>query len=250
MNKKPHQDHRSRLRLRFRREGLTHFEDHQILELLLFYAIPRRDVNPLAHRLLEHFGSLSGVLEADYHALMKVPGIGENTATLLTMLPSLCRTYLMDKDTCHPSFADSHKLGSYLVHYFIGETREKLIAILLNNRGEMVDTVVISQGVVNKTDVSIRLITEAAYARHAAAIVLAHNHPDGTSDPSDADVAMTNEFSSVFAKLSLPLIEHYVIAGNRYTGICHYISTGRAIGLDGLKELCMGAPEPSLSDSE
>ncbi len=249
MNKKPHEDHRSRLRHRFRQEGLDYFEDHQILELLLFYAIPRRDVNPLAHRLLERFGSLSGVLEADFHQLISVPGVGENTATLLTILPGLCRAYLMDKDTCHPSFADRHKLGSYLVHYFVGKTKEVLIAVLLNNRGEMIDTAVISEGTVNKTDTSLRLITEAAYARRAASVVLAHNHPDGTSEPSNADITLTREISSLLSKLSIPLVEHFVVAGHRYTGICHYTNTGIALGLDGLKELCMGAPVPEATDS-
>ena len=104
-----HANHRSRLRRRFQKEGLAHFEPHQMLELLLCYAIPRRDVNPLAHRLIDRFGSLSGVFEAEYEELLRCPGVGENTATLLRMIAPLCRAYMMDKESRDPNFGDRHK---------------------------------------------------------------------------------------------------------------------------------------------
>lgn len=240
-----HQGHRSRIRHRFIKEGEENFDSHQLLELLLFYAIPQKDVNPLAHELMNTFGSFSGVLEADYELLLQCPGVKENTAVLLKLIPSLCRRYLMDQNTRYPHFGDMHKLGSYLIGYYTGKTREILVAILLNNRAEMIDKVIISEGTVNMTEASVRNIVDAALKRNAASVVLAHNHPDGTSEPSDADVLMTNEIASLLQKLGIPLTEHFIIAGHRYTGICHYISTGLSLGLDSVKALCMGAPLPT-----
>ncbi len=244
MKNNPHVHHRYRLRHRFQKEGLAHFEQHQILELLLCYAIPRRDVNPLAHQLLERFGSLSGVLEASHEDLVRCPGIGDNAATLLRLIVPLCRAHLMDKENRYPAYGDMYKLGSYLVSYYMGETCEKLVAVFLNNRSEMIDMAIISEGVVNRTEINARKITELALRCHAASVVLAHNHPDGTCEPSDADIAVTKELSHAFQLISLPLAEHFVIAANRYTGIINYISTGKTLGLEGLKQLCMGAPSP------
>lgn len=239
-----HKNHRKRMKTRFLKEGMEHFEPHQILELLLFYAIPQRDVNPLAHRLIKHFGSLAGVLEADYEELIRCPGVGENTATLLTMIPCLARAYLMNKEVRYPSFGDMHKLGSYLVNYYIGQTREKLVAILLNNRAEMMDLIVVSEGTVNRTENNFRIIAEHALRRGAASVVLAHNHPEGSVEPSEADLAMTGEYAMLFEKMALPLAEHFIIADHHYTGILHYVSTGKRLGLEGLKQLCLGAPTP------
>ncbi len=250
MEYNPHVNHRNRLRHRFRKEGLEHFDDHQILELLLCYAIPRRDVNPLAHDLLNHFGSISNVLEADYDDLLKCPGVGENTATLLHLIPQICRAYLMDKNTRYPAFGDMNKLGSYLVNYYIGETKEKLVMILLNNRSEMIALEPISEGTVNRTDASFRRIAEIALKYHSASVALAHNHPDGTDEPSQADISLTNALISFLGQMGIPLAEHFIVAGNRYTGIIHFFSSGKRLGLEGLKQLCMGAPAPDEQQTE
>ena len=193
----PHKDHRSRLRARFQNEGLSAFPDHNILELLLFYSIPRRDTNDLAHALIDKFGSLSAVFDADFNQLVNTEGVGENTATLIKLIPSICRAYLMDKETRYPSFSDMHKLGSYLVNYYMGATKETLVAIFLNNRCEMIDIVTIAEGVVNSANVSQRKIIESALVRNASFLVIAHNHPDGDSRPSTEDIALTKSLSDI-----------------------------------------------------
>ncbi len=223
----PHKDHRQRLRARFKYVGLYSFHDHNILELLLFYAIPRKDTNELAHSLLNEFGSLAAVFDADPNLLMKVSGIGENAATLIKLIPQLSRAYLMDKETRYPDFSDIHKLGTYLVNYFIGETKEKLIAIFLNNRVEMIGTFVINEGSVNRTDGSVRRLAEAAFANNAASFVLAHNHPDGNSMPSSADISLTTNYIKIFKNLGIPLAEHIVVGGSNYTGILTQESSGK-----------------------
>lgn len=215
----PHKYHRSRLRARFMKEGLRSFEDHNILELLLFYAIPQKDTNDLAHALLDKFGSLAAVFDAEIGDLCKVNGIGENAATLIKLIPQLSRAYLMDKDTRYPDFTDLHKLGNYLVNYFIGEKNEKLIAVLLNNKSEMIDIILVSEGTVNRTEGSVRKIAEAAFSKNASSFVLAHNHPDGNCTPSAADVSFTSNYRKIFDELGLPLVEHIVVGGVSYVGI-------------------------------
>ncbi len=215
----PHKFHRSRLRARFMKEGLRSFEDHNILELLLFYAIPQKDTNDLAHALLDKFGSLAAVFDAEIGDLCKVNGIGENAATLINLIPQLSRAYLMDKDTRYPDFTDLHKLGNYLVNYFIGEKNEKLIAVLLNNKSEMIDILLVSEGTVNRTEGSVRKIAEAAFSKNASSFVLAHNHPDGNCTPSVADVSFTSNYRKIFDELGLPLVEHIVVGGVSYVGI-------------------------------
>ena len=222
-----HKDHRARVRRRFVREGLASFEDHNILELLLFYAIPRKDTNELAHRLIARFGSLAAVFDADYELLMRTPGVGESTAVLLKMMPQIARAYHMDKQTRYPCFRDLRKLGLYLVNYFIGETREKTIAIFLNNNVEMIDLIVVSEGVVNAAELPIRKVAEAALARKASSIVLAHNHPDGDCRPSEEDIALTDIFVRTFQTLAIPVVEHIVVGGYAYEGILTRQSEGR-----------------------
>lgn len=229
-NNNPHKDHRSRLRGRFISEGLNSFPDHNILELLLFYSIPRKDTNELAHTLIDKFGSLSAVFDADYNLLLNTEGVGENTATLIKLIPSLARAYLMDKETRYPNFSDIHKLGTFLVNYFIGMTKERLIAIFLNNNAEMIDMMLISEGIVNKTGGSIRKIAESGFARNASFIVLAHNHPDGDSRPSEDDIALTRAYASTFHDLELPLVEHIVVGGNTYNCILTNESSGVKYG--------------------
>ena len=110
-----HKGHRDRVKNRFLNEGLDHFEDHQVLEFLLFYSIPVRDTNELAHTLIRRYGSLSAVLEADVEDLMTVPGIGKNSAVLLSLIPSLSRRYFKDKWGDKPQLNSSSKAGEYLI---------------------------------------------------------------------------------------------------------------------------------------
>lgn len=226
-----HKGHRSRLRQRFLREGLTNFENHVILELLLSFAIPRKDVNDLAHALLSQFGSFSAVLDASYDELTAVEGVGENAAVLLMLLPQVARSYLMDKETRYPDFSDIHKLGTYLVSYYVGATKEKLIAVFLNNRREMIDLAVLEEGTVNMAETSIRKIAELILQKKAASFILAHNHPDGDAMPSEQDEKMTRNVADFFAKLGVPLAEHIIVGGNTYYGIYSGEASGRRIGL-------------------
>lgn len=237
MSYNPHEGHRDRLRDRYLKEGLLGFPDHNILELLLFYAIPRRDTNEIAHALLEHFGSLSAVFDASVDQLTEFEGIGEKSAVLINLIPKLARAYLMDKETRYPHFGDVHKLGTFLVNLYIGETKEKLIVILLNNRAEMIHFETVSEGTVNCTKADISKINDIVHRKNAASFVLAHNHPDGDCRPSSDDIQLTTRIASIFSSIGPPLAEHIVVGGNTYHCILSSESSGKKYGtFTGLEE--------------
>lgn len=119
-----HDGHRARMKARFVRSGLDNFDDHSVLELLLFYAVPRRDVNELAHALLDHFGTLDAVFEASFEDMMRVPGVGENVATLLTLIPQVGRRYQMAKRRQQTILRSSEDAGHYLVPLYLYERTE------------------------------------------------------------------------------------------------------------------------------
>ncbi len=218
-DKNIHKDHRKRLKQRFLGEGLEGFNDHNILELLLFYSIPRRDTNDLAHQLISKFGSLSAVFDAEFDELVKCSGISENSATLLKLIPKLSRAYLLDKDTRFSCFSDPDKLGKYFVNYFIGEKSEKLLAMFFTSRMELIDMAVVSEGTVTAAEVPVRKIAELGLSKNAAFLVLAHNHPDGTSTPSNEDISFTSRANELFSKLGMPIIEHFVVGASSFETI-------------------------------
>lgn len=213
----PHAGHREKLKRRFMQGDFDRFEDHTALELLLFYALPQRDTNPLAHRLIDRFGSLSAVLDAPADELCQVDGVSFHTATLIKLIPALCRRYRMSQAIPKNAALDSvGKLGRFAVSLYTGITRETVFLILLDNRFHLLDTVMLYEGSVNSVQVSSRRIIEAAMSRRAAMVALAHNHPGGLPIPSSEDLATNEVISSALALMDIRYVEHFVIAGEQY----------------------------------
>lgn len=168
-----HENHRKRLKERFLEEGLENFQNHNILELLLFYSVPRRDTNALAHELIDKFGSLSAVFDADYDSLLDCKGVSENTAVLLKLIPKLARAYLMDKDTRYAGFGDYGKAGKLSCELFCRRDKRKAACTLFQQPVmELTDLCVISTGSVIASDISVRKIAETGFAKKAAALYL------------------------------------------------------------------------------
>lgn len=205
--------HRERLRRRFSKEGLDHFEPHEVLELLLFYAIPRANVNHIGHRLVNRFGSLSGVFNAKYEELLTVEGVGEQAALLLKMIPSVCRRYLLSnvQDKGIVPLSNSALAHEYAAPYFIGRTVETLYVICLNNSGVPVECCYISEGIINATQVDMRKIVEAVVRNNAVAAILCHNHPDGLARPSPEDIAVTRKASEILESIGVVLLDHLIL---------------------------------------
>ncbi|MCC6812137.1 MAG: DNA repair protein RadC [Deltaproteobacteria bacterium] len=207
--------HRQRLRDRFATSGLSAFEDHEVLELLLTYAVPRKDVKPLAHALLDRFGSLSNVLDAPVADLTKVEGIGEMGATLLHMMPALTRRYLRDRWGHKPQLNTKEDLARFAVDELATATNEVFLLVLLTHENHVLRSLPLHEGSLASAPVYPRLVVEAALRHHAAKVVLAHNHPGGVAQPSDEDVSITQTLVRVFDALSIPIVDHFVVAGPR-----------------------------------
>lgn len=211
-----HEGHRSRMRERFLQNGPEGFADHELLELFLYYSIPRADTNPVAHRLYEHFGSFRGILEAEPDELLSLEGIGPSSAMLLKLLPEMLRRYAKESLAPVKQYDTLSKIGMFFFPYFLGLDHERLYAMFLNNRMGLIDCVLISQGTVNTSEVSVRRVAEIAIQRRAASVVLAHNHPNGLAIPSSADVEVTDYVNRTCSDLGINLLEHLIIADNRF----------------------------------
>ena len=195
---------------------ITHLWEMQVLELVLFYCIPRKDTNPIAHALLDHFGSLSQVLEASVEELQKVPGIGENTAIYLTMLTQVGRYYLVDRSQREVILPTIDKCGAYLVPYFFGRSVETVYLLCLDAKCKVLCCREIGQGSVNSAGISVRKIVEVALGANATTVVLAHNHPSGLALPSAEDIQTTRRVAAALSAVEVHLADHIVVADGDY----------------------------------
>lgn len=216
MGDKLHTGHRKRVRERFLKEGLDAFEDHQVLELLLFYSIPYRDTNELAHRLIKKYGSLSGVFEADPMDLMSTPGVGYNTAVFLSLIPSVARIYFRDRWGNKVVLNSSAKAGEYAISLFAGRPYEVFYVISLDAQNRVNHATLVHEGTINEAPVYPRTIVEAALRHKAANVIIAHNHPGGSLNPSRADIEVTKKISKVLAGISIKVVDHIIVAGGKY----------------------------------
>lgn len=211
-----HAGHRSRLKQRFLQEGLDSFEPHEILELLLFYAIPVQDTNELAHMLLRTFGSLSGVFDADPKELEKVAGIKEHSAILLSMIPQLSRAYVRDRMSDRPILSDTKRAGSYVSCLFMGRLYEVFYVISLDNSGRILHEDKICEGTLDETACYPRLVMETAFRHHAQKIILAHNHPSGVLRPSDFDIRSTELLCRTLDAVGIGVVDHIIAGKNDF----------------------------------
>lgn len=214
-----HEGHRERLKRRFLQEGLDNFEEVQVLELLLFYAIPRRDTNPIAHALLEQFGSLAGVLEAPAATLAQVPGIGDNAATLIQLITAVSRYYMVRRATVEKVLNTVERCGAYLVPRFFGLRDEAVCALCLDAKCKPLACKIIGQGSVNAAGVPIRKIVEFALSVNATSVVLAHNHPSGIALPSQADIAATERLNAALEAMGIILADHIIVSDEDFVSM-------------------------------
>lgn len=212
----PHANHRKRVRRRFLTEGFDKLEDHVKLELLLFYAIPRRDTNPIAHNLLHRFGSLANVFEAPIEELKKVDGIGESGAMLLKLIPNLARAYMVDKEKAPTRLHDNKTIANYLMQRYIGLANETLTVIALDSKNRVLYCEAVYEGSINTLPLHIKRIVEIAVLYNADSIILAHNHPSGNVMPSTEDVFSTRQVYQALTAIEVRLADHFVIIDGDY----------------------------------
>ena len=208
-----HAGHRARLKERFRREGLSGFSQHEVLELLLTYAIPQRDVNPLAHALIVRFGSLSGVLEASESELLQVPGVGPNAATLLTLMPPLLSYYQRSGMGKRPVICNLAQARQYCGALFFGAHEERFYVVCMDKSARVIHTELLHRGTIDEVAVYPRPVVEIALRHHAHAVLLAHNHPGGIGEPSQDDYTTTRAIVAALRPVGVGVVDHLIFCG-------------------------------------
>ena len=211
-NPQIHKGHRQRLKNRFREEGLDNFTEVQVLELVLFYCIPQKDTNPIAHDLLNHFGSLSQVLEAPVEELTKVSGIGENAAVLLKLITDVGRYYLVNRSQQFTALTTLDACAKYMVPHFFGRRVETVFLLCLDAKCKVLCCKEVGEGSVNSAGISIRKIVELALGANATSVVLAHNHPSGVALPSPEDIQTTRRLAAALHAVEIHLADHIIVA--------------------------------------
>ena len=213
-----HDGHRQRKREQFLQHGLEGFTDHEVLELLLFYAIPRRDTNETAHRLIAAFGSLNGVFSASVGELSRVEGVGEQTALFLTLLPAVNKYAALEgrKDIILNSV---ESVGRFFLRLLRGERREVLYQVCLDAKGKMLSYGRLSSGTASMAPVSVREVVETALRCDASRVLLGHNHPSGVALPSEEDRQITLQIQQALSTMDIRLVDHIVVADEDFVSM-------------------------------
>ena len=214
-----HDGHREKMRQRFLKSGLDSFADHEALELLLYYAIPRRDTNPIAHALMERYGSLSAVLTAPVEDLKKVEGVGESAAILLKLAPLLYRKAKLSDAEQETVLSSVERVGAYLLERFAGEKNEMVYQHCLDLKGKLLACKRLGEGGVASADLDIRRLVENALLTGASSVVLAHNHPSGVALPSRDDYAATDRAKTALAVVGVVLTDHIIVADGDFVSM-------------------------------
>ena len=240
-----HAGHRERLRKRYAENGLSGFAEHEILELLLTFAIPRINTNPIAHRLIAHFGSLTAVLEASRKELEAVEGIGPQASTLLSMLLPLLREYEQKKMLPNVHFSTYSDLAAFCRTLYIGACREEFYVLSLDANLNLLAARCITKGTPTEVNALPRQVLEELLQNHAACAAISHNHPSGCEKPSQEDVDFTLALERLLAGVGIRLYDHVLIAGNRqYSFMRHHWLNGGAPDTAQKEEEALAAERP------
>lgn len=214
-----HRGHREKMRQRFLKGGLEHFADHEALEILLYYAIPRQDTNPIAHRLMERYGSLSAVLTAPVEDLKKVEGVGESAAVLLLLAGQIGRKARLSDAAQSRALTDVESVGAYLLERFAGEIHEVVFQLCLDRKGKLLACKRLNDGGASSATLDVRKMVENAILTSASTVILAHNHPSGITLPSDDDCAATTRAVRALETIGVTLADHIIVADGDFVSM-------------------------------
>jgi len=211
-----HTDHRKRVRKRFEQQGLDAFEEHQVLEMLLFYTIQRKDTNEIAHRLIERFGNLVNVLQAPIDDLKEIEGIGHESALYLNFIGSSYRYFRIRQASIAKEPNEGHNWPEYLKAKFQGCKNEEVHLLCFDAKGKMTNCVKLEEGDICSVKMPVRKLLKTAMAENAVSVILAHNHPGGFAVPSGEDVEATNRLAKMLQDIQVHLIDHIVVVDEEH----------------------------------
>ncbi len=215
-----HEGHRKRLKKELLEQGFSEATPpHKILEVVLFYGVPRKDTNPLAHELIDKFGSLAGVFEADPHDLMQVKGITENAVTLIKMFMPVARRVYMEKYKKGYKFNSIEECGEHLVKRFFGYNEEAFIVSSFDSAGCFICDDIIGIGDADSVSISVKNIVRTVIQRNPTTIIISHNHINSPAMPSIADLEMTQSLKYTLEQINVRLLDHIIVSGNDYVSM-------------------------------
>jgi DNA repair protein RadC len=212
----PHEGHRKRLRERYKKSGLTGFHDYEFIELLLTYAVPQRDVKPLAKELLSHFGGIRGIFDASLEELTTIKGLGERTAILFKLLKEGSTLYLKARVKGKEILSSPQQALDFCHHMLSGEKNEKFMILYLTTKNELIDTEILEEGTINQTAVYPRKVVEGALKHNASALIFVHNHPSGDPAPSRTDKKLTEALVNAAQAIDVTVHDHIIIGKNSH----------------------------------
>lgn len=213
---KPYLLHRKRLRERYLKGGLSGFADHEILELLLTFSVPRKDMKPVAKRLLNKFSTLSGVFDAGIEELLGIRGMGEISAIQIKVLRDLCTRYLEEHMISRDVMSDPGAVHRFARSCIGGRPVELFMLIFVNAKNEVMSYEIIGEGSIDNVAVYPRKIVKSAIERNASGLILVHNHPSGHPEPSESDRALTREIIQASKSLELRILDHLIVTRDKY----------------------------------
>ncbi|MGI6153132.1 MAG: RadC family protein [Christensenellaceae bacterium] len=226
-----HTGHRERLRKQFLKSPPEALNDHQLLELLLFYAIPQKDTNPLAHRLLDKFGSLQNLLNASPADIMLVDGVGEYTAVLFGVLSELSRRHWFSGKDQHTQITSIDSAAEYARAYLAGKPYEQFYVFCLDTQYRVKNAECLSTGTTREAAVYIRQVVQSVLRAGTEKILVAHNHPGGKPSPSKSDIQTTLDIKNAMDAIQIEFMDHIIIGENEYFSFAAEMQLDRGITL-------------------
>ena len=214
-----HEGHRSRLKKKFLLNDMDYFEDHEALELILFYAIPRKNTNDIAHNLLKKFGSVDQILDAPIKILQEVEGVGESAAILIKSISSILRIYLERKYSGSENYLSLKDLSDKLMLKFTSRLEEVVAIALVDAKGKLIYDGIVNKGSVSAVEIYARKIIELIVLYNASGVMLAHNHPSGFALPSSDDIETTKKLSDILKSMKVELLDHIIVADGDYISL-------------------------------
>ncbi len=218
-----HEGHRRRLYAKFLKNGLDGFADHEVLELVLSFAIRRGDTNETAHRLMQEFGSLCDVFAAPYEQLQNVKGVGPHSALLLKVFLASFMRYQADrtrKENDSTRLTTYYEVCRYFAPQFDDETEEVVLCVYLDNAGRIIKGEEICRGGLSQVRLDMHKIARNALLCNARSVAIAHNHPSGTTYASNQDIDLTRELDHILRRLGITLLDHCIVANGKADSIC------------------------------
>lgn len=231
-----HVYHRERTFARFKKFGLKTFNDHQALEMLLFFSIPRKDTNSTAHYLINHFGSLNSVLEAPIEQLTEIKGVGEHSALLLHLVCEIIRRYECGQLQAHHNrekLNSVSRISEYFIPRFIGETEEILLVAFVDTAGSVISCEEMNRGSASTVSICYDRIIRRMFLLNAASIVMAHNHPSGQLEPSHEDIEATIHMKNILDICGKSFLDHCIVANGQTCSIFNSLEYHLAGGKHG-----------------